>query len=83
VREARQKVFQDLENRRQRATRLRSEAVNQSRARAQEQVKQARELLEQDKREAMAKLQLEAGRLATDIVRAVLRPVAAPSQVGG
>ena len=83
VREARQKVFKNLETRRQQATQVRIEAVSQARARAQEQVKQARELLEQDKRQAMTKLQSEAGRLATEIVRTVLRPVAAPSQVGG
>ena len=83
VREARQKVFKNLETRRQQATQVRIEAVSQARARAQEQVKQARELLEQDKQQAMTKLQSEAGRLATEIVRTVLRPVAAPSQVGG
>lgn len=83
LREARQKVFKSLEARRQQATQVRAEAVNQARARAQEQVKASRELLEQDKQEAMAKLQGEAGRLANDIVRTVLRPVAAPSQVGG
>jgi len=83
LREARQKVFQTLETRRQQATQVRNEAVNQARARAQEQVKQARGLLEQDKQEAMGKLQSDAGRLATEIVRTVLRPVAAPSQVGG
>jgi F-type H+-transporting ATPase subunit b len=83
LREARQKVFKNLENRRQQATQVRNEAVNQARARGQEQVKQARELLEQDKQEAMTKLQGEAGRLASEIVRTVLRPVAAPSQVGG
>lgn len=83
LREARQKVFKNLEARRQQATQVRSEAVNQARSRAQEQVKQARELLERDKQEAMKKLQSEAGRLATEIVRTVLKPVAAPSQVGG
>jgi F-type H+-transporting ATPase subunit b len=83
LREARQKVFKNLENRRQEATQVRMEAVNKARTQAQEQVKHARELLEQDKQEAMSKLQGEAGRLAGEIVRTVLRPVAAPSQVGG
>jgi F-type H+-transporting ATPase subunit b len=83
LREARQKVFKNLENRRQQATQVRMEAVNKARAQAQDQVKHARELLEQDKQEAMSKLQGEAGRLAAEIVRTVLRPVAAPSQVGG
>jgi len=83
LREARQKVFKQLDARRQQATQARAEAVNQARVRAQDQVKQARAVLEQDKQEAMAKLQSEAGRLASEIVRTVLRPVAAPSQVGG
>jgi F-type H+-transporting ATPase subunit b len=83
LREARQKVFKNLENSRQQATQVRMEAVNKARAQAQEQVKHARALLEQDKQEATSKLQGEAGRLATEIVRTVLRPVAAPSQVGG
>jgi len=83
LREARQKVFKNLEARRQQATRARSEAVNQARAGAQDQVKQARSAIEQDKRDAMTKLETEAGRLASEIVRTVLRPVAAPSQVGG
>jgi hypothetical protein len=36
-----------------------------------------------DQQQAMSKLQSDAARLATDIVRTVLRPVAAPSAVGG
>ena len=82
LREARQKIFRSLEARRQEATQARGEAVNQARAQAQEQVKQARSAIEQDKRDAAAKLEAEAGRLATEIVRSVLKPVAAPSQVG-
>ena len=83
LREARQKVFKNLEARRQQATQARSEAVDQARAHAQDQVKQARSAIEQDKQGAMAKLEADAGRLASEIVRTVLRPVAAPSQVGG
>ena len=82
LREARQKVFRNLEARRQQATQARNEAVNQARGRAQEQVKEARALLEQGKQDAMAKLETEAARLAGEIVRTVMRPVAAPSQVG-
>jgi len=83
LREARQKVFKNLDARRQQATQARSEAVNQARAKAQDQVKQARSAIEQDKQGAMAKLETDAGRLASEIMRTVLRPVAAPSQVGG
>jgi F-type H+-transporting ATPase subunit b len=82
LREARQKVFKNLEARRQQAAEARGHAVNAARVRAQEQVKEARAALEQDKQEAMTKLQSEAGRLAGEIVRTVLRPVAAPSPVG-
>ena len=82
LREARQKVFKSLEARRQQATETRSAAVHQARARAQEQVTKARAALEQDKQEATTKLQSDAGRLAGEIVRTVLRPVAAPSPVG-
>ena len=83
LREARLKVFRNQETRRQQALQTRAEAVAQARARAQEQIKQARAGIEQDKQQALSNLQAEAGRLASDIVRAVLRPVAAPSPVGG
>jgi F-type H+-transporting ATPase subunit b len=83
LREARQKIFKTQEARRQQATQARSQAVNQARNRAQEQVKQARAGMEEDKQQAMSKLQAEAARLATDIVRTVLRPMASPSQVSG
>lgn len=82
LREARQKVFKNLESRRQSASQSRADAVSAARVRADEQVKQARAALEQDKQEAIGKLQSEAGRLAVEIVRTVLRPVAAPSPVG-
>ncbi|HYU47941.1 MAG TPA: ATP synthase F0 subunit B [Terriglobales bacterium] len=83
LREARLKVFKNQEARRQQAMQSRAEIVNQSRARAQGQVKEARAGIEQAKQQILSNLQAEAGRLATEIVRTVLRPVAAPSQVGG
>ncbi len=82
LREARQKVFKNQEARRQQATQSRTQAVNQARTRAQDQVKQARTALEQDKQHAMSKLQSDAARLATDIMRSVLRPMSSPGQVG-
>jgi F-type H+-transporting ATPase subunit b len=82
LREARQKIFKNQETRRQHASQLRGQAVNQARARGQEQVKQARAALEEDKHQAMSKLQSDAERLAAEIVRVVLRPLAAPSEVG-
>jgi F-type H+-transporting ATPase subunit b len=78
LREARQRVFKSLEARSQQAAHSRAEKVNAARASAQEQVKHARAALEQDKQEAIGKLQSEASRLAGEIVRTVLRPVAAP-----
>jgi len=83
LREARQKIFKSLEDRRKQAARIRSEALNQAHARAREQVQEAREHLQQDKQQAITQLQSEAGRLAQEIVRTVLRPVAAPSQISG
>jgi F-type H+-transporting ATPase subunit b len=83
LREARLKLFRNQEARRQQALEIRAEAVAQARARAQEQIKQARAGIEQDKQQAISNLQAETGRLATEIVRTVLRPVAAPSPVGG
>ncbi len=83
LREARQKVFKNQEARRQQANQARSQAVNQARIRGQEQVKQARTAIEADKQQAMSKLQTDAARLASEIVRMVLRPMASPSQAGG
>jgi F-type H+-transporting ATPase subunit b len=83
LREARQKIFKKQEAQRQQANQTRTQAVHQARARAQEQVKHAREGIEEDKMQAMAKLQSEAGRMATEIVRAVMRPMTSPGQVGG
>ena len=83
LREARQKIFKNQEARRQQATQARSQAVTEARTRAQEQVKQARSAMDEDKQQAMAKLEADVSRLATEIVRTVLRPVASPSQAGG
>lgn len=83
LREARQKIFRNQEARRQHANQARAEAVNQAHIRAQEQVQHARAGIEEDKQQAMSKLQADAARLASEIMRIVLRPVASPSQVGG
>jgi F0F1-type ATP synthase membrane subunit b/b' len=75
LREARLALFKSQEARRQQALQARAEAVARARARAQEQVKQARAALEQDKVSAQETLQAESVRLAALIVRSVLRPV--------
>jgi len=82
MREARLAVFKGQEARRQQALQARAEAVTRARVRAQEQVKQARAAMEQDKVGAQENLQAETGRLATLIVRSVLRPVES-GPVGG
>lgn len=83
LREARATIFKRQEARRQQAMQARAEAVAKTRIIAQEQMKQTRGNIERDKQEAMSRLQSEAGRLAAEIVRVVLQPVAAPTQAGG
>jgi len=83
LREARQKVFGNQEARRHQAMQSRTKLVSEARERAQEQVKHARAALEADKQQAMSHLQSEAGGLASEIVRVVLRPPASPTHVGG
>jgi F-type H+-transporting ATPase subunit b len=83
LREARVKIFKRQEAQRQKAVQARAEAVAQSRAKAQEQVKEARAGIERDKQAAAATLQDAASRLATEIVRTVLQAPGSPSQVGG
>ena len=56
LREARQKIFKNQEVRRQQAAQSRSQAVSQARVRAQEQLKQARAGMDEDKQQAMSKL---------------------------
>ena len=80
--EARVAVFRNLEARRQAALQARAAAVARARAKAQEQVKQARASIEQDKISAQESLQAESARLASEIIRRVLRPVAAQSLAG-
>ena len=83
LREARMRVFQSQEERRQQAMRARAGVVAQARTQAQQQVQEARAAIERDKKQALANLESEAGRLASEIVRTVLRPATAPSPVGG
>jgi F-type H+-transporting ATPase subunit b len=82
LREARVALFKSQEARRQAALQARSAAVATARTRAQEQVKQAREVIEHEKIAAQDALQSESVRLATEIVRTVLRPVTAGSPAG-
>ncbi len=83
LREARLQIFKKLETRRQQAIQVRADAAGTARARALDQVKAARASIEQDKQQAMAKLQSDAEQLAGQIARIVMRPVEAAGPVGG
>ena len=82
LREARVAVFRHQEARRQAMLQARAAAVATARSNAQEQVKRARAAIEQDKIAAQEGLQSESTRLAGEIIRRVLRPVAAPTPGG-
>lgn len=77
LRDARLALFKSQEAGRQAALQARAAAVAAARAKAQDQVKQAREAIEREKIAAQEGLQTESARLATEIVRTVLRPVTA------
>ena len=77
LREARVAVFKAQEARRQQAAQARAAALAEARAKAQAQVEQARAGIEEDKQQAQAGLQAESGRLATEIIGLILRPVGA------
>jgi F-type H+-transporting ATPase subunit b len=83
LREARVAVFRHQEARRQAALQARAAAVATARTRAQEQVKQARESIEQGKISAQESLQGESARLASEIIQRVLRPVTSASPGSG
>lgn len=83
LREARLAVFKAQEARRQRAQQLRAEAMAEARAKAQEQIRQAKAAIEQDMAAARVGLQGEAQRLATDIIRTILKPAGAAPAAGG
>ena len=83
LREARLAIFKAQEARRQAAQKTRAAAVAEARERAQQQIREARAAIEQDMVVARQSLQGEAERLATDIIRTILKPAAAASTAGG
>jgi F-type H+-transporting ATPase subunit b len=83
LREARLALFKNQEARRQAVLQARAAAVARARAKAQDQVEQAQAAIEQEKQSAQAGLQAEIGRLASEIIRTVLRPAMAPGRAGG
>jgi F-type H+-transporting ATPase subunit b len=83
LREARMAIFKTQEARRQQAQQARAETLAQARARAQEQIREARAAIEQDMTAARSGLQAEVDRLAAEIIRTVLRPAGAAPAMGG
>jgi len=83
LREARVAVFKNLEARRQKAAQAREAALTEARKKAQAHIEQARTEIEAEKVAAQERLQVEGGRLATDIVRHVLGAGQAPASTGG
>jgi len=83
LRDARVALFKAQEARRAKASQLRAQAVADARYKAQSQVEAARAEIEQDKAAAKQNLEGEAGRLATEIIRAVLEPAMSQAPAGG
>jgi len=77
LREARLLVFKRQEARRKEALDVRAKALAEVRERVQQEVSQARATLAEDSSAAKAGLEGEAGKLASEIVQAVLRPAGA------
>jgi F-type H+-transporting ATPase subunit b len=83
LREARLVIYKAQETRRQQAQQARAEALAEARARAQQQIGEARAAIEQDMTAARSGLQAEVERLASQIIRTVLRPTGASPAIGG
>ena len=83
LREARLVIFKAQEARRQQAQQLRAQAMAEARTRAQEQIRQAKEAIEQDMAVARTGLQAETQRLASDIIRTILKPAGTAPAAGG
>lgn len=83
LRQARVAIFKSLEARRLKAQQARAEALTLARARAEQQVREAREAIEQDMAVARSGLQTETENLASEIIRTILRPARATPTIGG
>ncbi len=80
LREARLALFRAQEARRTQAMQVRAAAVAEAKTRAHAQIEQATAAIEQDKAAAKQTLEGEAGRLAGQIIRVILKPgLQAPS----
>jgi len=78
IRDAKTAIYQAQEKRRQQWLLARTAAIAQARASAGKLVQQARAALQVEATAARAALQAESHRLAAAVIRAVLKPVAAP-----
>jgi len=83
LREAKLAVFKAQETRRQAAQKARAAAIAEAREHAQQQIREARMTIEQDTASAKQSLQSEADRLASEIIRTILKPAGAASATGG
>lgn len=83
LREARLAIFKAQEARRQQAQQLRMQALDEARKRAQAEIQTAHAAVEGDMAQARAGLEAEADRLASEIIRTILKPATAVSGIGG
>ena len=83
LRDARLAIFKTQEAHRQAAQKARAAAVAEARERAQQQIREAKAAIEQDVAVARQSLQGESERLATDIIRTILKPAGLASAAGG
>ena len=72
LRDARMAIFRAQEGRRQQAAQARATIVAETQTKAQAQIYEARSAIEKDKVAAQETLQSESGRLAIEIIRAIL-----------
>ncbi len=77
LREAKMAIFKAQETRRQQMLQTRQAAIAAARDRASAQVMQARERITQELEAAKRQLQPESERLASEVIRTLLRPAAA------
>lgn len=83
LREARQAIFKRQEARRKQILQARDAALAEARSQADSLMRAALTNLEKEKSEAKLRLQSEAEKLATEVIRTILKPVAAAPAAGG
>jgi F-type H+-transporting ATPase subunit b len=83
LREARLAVFKAQDVRRQAAQKARAAAMTEARERAQQQIREARAAIDHDMATARQSLQGESERLASEIIRTILKPAGVAYPVGG